>query len=288
MYINTGYLNNSLVDFRDKSRPLIVSSCGNYRLISQPKMPTWRPKGRLDYQLLYIASGKGYFYFDGKEEIVPAGHMVLYRPREVQKYVYYGSDQTEVYWVHFTGSDVKQILKEYHLPAADHVIYTGNSPEFHSIFKEMIKELQLCRPHYEEMLAMKLKQLFILIDRQIPEKRGKKFNLYLQSEIEAATRHFSENYAKNINIDEYAASRHISACWFIRTFKQYNGITPLQYILSLRIANAKNLLDTTSCNIAEIAALIGFDNPLYFSRFFKKHTGMSPTEYRNHKGESIS
>ena len=97
MYINSGYLHHSLQDFKDKSRPLVVGSCGTYRLIHQPKLPTYRPRGRIDYQLLYVASGKGHFFFDDKEEIIEAGHMILYRPREMQRYVYYGTDQTEVY-----------------------------------------------------------------------------------------------------------------------------------------------------------------------------------------------
>ncbi|HBI60847.1 MAG TPA: AraC family transcriptional regulator, partial [Lachnospiraceae bacterium] len=116
MYINAGYLNNSRIDFKDRSKPLIVGSCGTYHLYTQPKLPTWRPKGRVDFQLLYIAAGKAYFDFNGKEEIVTAGHMVLYQPREPQKYVYYGIDQTRVYWVHFTGNDVKKILKYYEIP----------------------------------------------------------------------------------------------------------------------------------------------------------------------------
>ena len=54
MYLNTGYLNHSHMDFKDKSRPLIVGSCGTYRLSRHPKLPTYRPKGRLDYQIIYI------------------------------------------------------------------------------------------------------------------------------------------------------------------------------------------------------------------------------------------
>ena len=107
MYLNSGYLNHSRVDFMDKTKPLIVGSCGTYHLFTREKLPTYRPKGRIDYQLLYVAAGKAHFFFRGKEEIVTAGHMVLYRPKEVQRYVYYGADQTEVYWVHFTGRDVK-------------------------------------------------------------------------------------------------------------------------------------------------------------------------------------
>ena len=157
MYINSGYLHNSLLDFKDKSRPLVVGSCGTYRLIHQPKLPTYRPRGRIDYQLLYIVAGKGHFFLDGKEEIIEAGHMLLYRPREMQKYVYYGSDQTEVYWVHFTGSNVKNILKEYHLFESGRIMQTGNSTEYHQLFRKMIQELQLTRPHFEEYLSLLLR-----------------------------------------------------------------------------------------------------------------------------------
>ena len=82
MYMNTGYLNHSHMDFKDKSRPLVVGSCGTYRLSSHPKLPTYRPRGRLDYQIIYITAGCGHFHFDNvdNETIVPAGNIVLYRP----------------------------------------------------------------------------------------------------------------------------------------------------------------------------------------------------------------
>ena len=54
----------------------------------------------------------------------------------------------------------------------------------------------------------------------------------------------------------------------------------MQYVLSLRITNAENLLETTEYNIAEISNIVGYENPLYFSRIFKKQKGLSPSEYR--------
>ena len=62
MYINAAYLNNHLPAVVDKSKPLIVTSCGNYRVKTRPVVETKRPSGRSDYQLLYIASGKGHFF----------------------------------------------------------------------------------------------------------------------------------------------------------------------------------------------------------------------------------
>ncbi len=78
MYMNTGYLKHSHMDFKDKSRPLIVGSCGIYRLSEHPKMPTYRPRGRVDFQIIYIAAGCGHFHFDtvDNETIVPAGNIV--------------------------------------------------------------------------------------------------------------------------------------------------------------------------------------------------------------------
>ena len=130
MYINSAYWNNSRIDFKDKTRPLFVGSCGTYRLLTRPVLPTHRPRGRLDFQLLYIAAGKAHFFFQGEERIVPAGSVVIYRPKEEQKYRYYGPDQTEVFWVHFTGNNVRNILREYGISEADQVIQTGTNLEF--------------------------------------------------------------------------------------------------------------------------------------------------------------
>ncbi len=68
MYTNNAYLNNSTIDRKDKSKPLVITMCGTYKLYTRPKLPTWRPRGRLDFQLLYIAAGKAHFHFDNNDE----------------------------------------------------------------------------------------------------------------------------------------------------------------------------------------------------------------------------
>lgn len=288
MYINSAYLNRSLVDFKDTSRPLIVGSCGTYHLYTRPKLPTHRPKGRWDFQLLYIASGKAHFYFDKNEKdtVVTAGHMVLYRPKEPQRYVYYGEDQTEVYWVHFTGNNVTNILRHYGITGGMRILHTGTSLKYSGLFKKMIQELQLCQTHYPELLTLLLLELLILAGRQIGRDHRQK-DAYLNAEMERALQYFNEHYHLDINIEEYALSRGMSVSWFIRSFKQYAHTTPMQYLLERRMANAQMLLETTSYNITEISALVGYDNPLYFSRVFKKQKGISPSEYRKESAAGI-
>ena len=280
MYVNSGYLNNSRVDFKDKKHPLFVGSCGTYHLYTKPKLPTHRPKGRLDFQILYVASGKGHFYFNGVEQIVPAGNMVIYRPKEEQRYYYYGVDQTEVYWVHFTGSNVKDILRHYGISDDVRVIHTGTSLDFKKLFTQMIQELKLCKDDYEDMCIFCLHQLLIMIHRILNAKPRGKSSL-LMSEMDMSVQYFHQNYHKLISIEDYASSLHMSVSWFIRNFKEYTGSTPAQYILALRISNAQSLLETTDYNVNEIAEIVGYDNPLYFSRIFKKQLGLSPSQFRN-------
>ena len=281
MYINAGYLNNSRTDFKDNSTPLVVGSCGTYRLKTRPKLPTCWQKGRRDYQILYVANGKTHFWFDGKEKIVSAGHMVLYKPEEIQKYVYYLEDNPEVFWIHFTGSDVKNILAYHGISLDEHVFYCGVLPDYKALFRKIIQELQLCRYGYEDYIASLFNDILLLVDRQQHEQKKATGNV--QEQIERAAAYFNENYNTKISIDDYAESLHISTNWFIHNFKQYAGMSPAQYILSLRMVNAQSLLERTTYNIKEISEIVGYENPLYFSRVFKKEIGKSPAQYRKER-----
>ena len=72
----------------------------------------------------------------------------------------------------------------------------------------------------------------------------------------------------------------MSVSYFLKKFKEVTTKSPMQYILSIRINNAVSLLESTDYNVTEISTIIGYDNPLYFSRIFKKQKGVSPSDYR--------
>ena len=126
---------------------------------------------------------------------------------------------------------------------------------------------------------MYLRQIFLLIKRNRMERKPT-VSSYIQEEMEYARRYFNEHYNEPINIEEYAQSRGMSVSWFLRNFKQITTMSPMQYILSIRMNNAVTLLETTDYNVTEISAIIGYDNPLYFSRIFRKQVGMAPSDFR--------
>lgn len=278
MFVNAAYLNNSTLAVEDESKPLIVTSCGNYKVKNRAEVRTSRPKGRKDYQLLYIAAGQGHFFINGQERMVSAGNIIVYLPGQPQEYVYFKDDKTDVYWVHFTGSDVEKIIDYYNIRLSENIIYIGTSPDYQWLFGRIIQEMQLCRPRFEELISLLLRNIFILISRNLIG--ANRADNSLENEVELAMHYFRENYRSEINVEDYALSRGMSASNFYRVFKQISGSTPLQYILKLRLSNAQNLLENSNLTIAEIASAVGYENPLYFSRLFNKHIGVSPSEYR--------
>ena len=285
MYINVAYVDEENPNLKDLSVPLRINNCGYYRVHTTPVIETPHPEGRNDYQLLYIAAGKGEFYFKGSKEptIVTKGNMILFRPGEPQVYYYYAVDKTEVYWVHFTGWKVEEYLERYELPHDENVFYTGVSPDYPWIYNQMIRELQLQRVNHEDMISLYMHHIFITINRYIKERRETKNDTI--NDIERAAHYFKDNYNKQLSIEQYAKEHLMSVNWFIHSFKSVMKMSPMQYIISLRIAMAKGYLENSTKNIAEISNEVGYENALYFSRLFRKYTGMTPTEYRKKKGQ---
>ena len=88
-----------------------------------------------------------------------------------------------------------------------------------------------------------------------------------------------------INLEELAGELGISSRYLRKLFVQRLGIGCTQYITMLRIAKAKEYLRDWDKGVTEAAALAGFNSPQYFCRVFRKHTGMTPAEYKNMKND---
>jgi len=174
--------------------------------------------------------------------------------------------------------DADNLLERYQFSKGTNVYYIGTSSDYQWIFGQMIRELQLMRDNYEEMLTLDLRQLFLISSRYLQERN--RVGETILDEVEEAARYFSENYTKPISVEDYARERGITANWLTQNFRKITKYTPLQYIIRLRMTYAKNLIDNTKCTVEQIAAAVGYDNPLYFSRLFKKHTGMTTSEYK--------
>ncbi len=93
--------------------------------------------------------------------------------------------------------------------------------------------------------------------------------------------HICQHYTEHdFTVAKLAEHFGMSETHIRRLFEQSAHTSPLRYIHALRLDKAKNMLLVSNYSITEIAFSVGFEDPYYFSRFFKRETGMSPSEYR--------
>lgn len=101
--------------------------------------------------------------------------------------------------------------------------------------------------------------------------------------VDLAVQYMHSNYHQNIGLREIADNLHISEAYLVHSFTARLDISPIRYLQRIRIEAGKRLLITTDIPVNEIAAQVGFEDPLYFSRVLKRVTGHSPTSFRSLK-----
>ncbi|WP_434311360.1 AraC family transcriptional regulator [Hominifimenecus sp. rT4P-3] len=99
-----------------------------------------------------------------------------------------------------------------------------------------------------------------------------------------AIRYMNDNYADRITLEDVAGHVYLSASYFSRIFREETGETFNAYLNYIRVEKSKGLLLTRRMKISEVATRVGFDDQSYFTKVFKKATGMLPGAYREAKG----
>ncbi len=261
----------NILGFCDESVDLMVNCCGKQTFVEQDYFLN-REKGRLDYQLIYIYKGAGHYFLNHKWEVLPAGNLVLYRPLEHQQYSYYAKDRPEIYWIHFTGSQCEAVLNRY----AVENCYIGESLAVRMLFQYIITELQLKKPHYENVVLANFSILLSTIHRSFEQLAHSCENDFT---IDRLICELNSRYMQNWSVSDMADFCKLSNSYFSHTFRQRMGVSPMRFLNNLRIEKAKDFLMTNSMPVATAAQLAGFEDPLYFSRVFKKYTGIAPNEF---------
>lgn len=268
---------------------LYLEASGKEMISTNAPYPSkWHPsiyyfdwnKGRTldNYTLNYISEGTG-IYEDatGSYEVTPGTMLIIrkgvwhrYRPHKntgwTENYICFNDSLA----THFLG--VNSILKD------KSIIYCGLHEEYidtyYKIFDIAIKE-RLGFQQVASGLILKLIGYLIAFEKQNSLSNEKIINT-----IEKAKHVLRENIENEIDIQSLAKELNIAYPYFRNVFKKYTKMSPHQYLLSLKLMRAKELLLNTHLSIKEITYLLKFDSLSYFSKFFKKRTGVSPSEFR--------
>jgi AraC-like DNA-binding protein len=101
-----------------------------------------------------------------------------------------------------------------------------------------------------------------------------------EGRIHWATEHMRRNFSQSLAVPQLAEACGCSEGHFYRAFRREIGVSPMAFLQDLRTAEALKLLRFSDLKIEEISRRVGYNDPLYFSRAFKKTTGQSPSQFR--------
>ena len=262
---------------RESSDFLEVNSCGR-EILSDRDYTTFRKDGRIDYHILYITQGFCTTEFDSRDITVGAGNIILFKPFEKQKYSFYAHDHSVSCYIHFSGTECKNLLNQFGL-YENHVTYVGLNNTLEQIFSEMEYEYMLKREYYSRICASHLLR-FLATAGRFAKYHQSAVNLKAQKNMDNICKYMHTNFHKNHNLQFYADMCNLSVGRFSHAFKECTGLSPKAYLTKVKIDNACNLLERTNLNISEVAKVVGIDDVNYFSRLFKQHTGHSPKFYK--------
>ncbi len=177
------------------------------------------------------------------------------------------------YWIHADGAGV-QALQEMLLP--ENRICSFDADEtFVQLFDKIVKNMENQSTHTILSVSLAIHQILsAMISRSTGALSAN------QRSIRKTADYLAVHYREPMDLDYLLQTANMSKSYFMRLFRQYIGTTPYNYLLSLRITRAKELLEVTDMTIHEIAMDTGFSDDASFSTRFSAMTGISPLKYR--------
>ena len=230
---------------------------------------------------MYIVDGALDVFIDGECKKASTGDTVIFPPRYRYRYSFGGDGRVSYLWVHFTGSHVSELLSS--LGIELDCVYDISSSSTEHIKHDLaaiFNEIMLRRNAFDEMCSARLHAVLTRFSRCIESTRKQDLASRYSARIAKSLELIHLHYADGITLDELAEAEHLSKSRYREIFRAALGTSPIEYITSLRIARACELLGMTDLTVTEIAHMCGFEDEPYFCRVFRKSMGTSPLEYR--------
>jgi len=238
-----------------------------------------------DYYLIHtVISGSGLFVAGGQTFACRAGDTFVIFPGELFSYEADADDPWRYAWVAFTGTAAYGLLARIGV-TADRPVVRGAARRALPLLRRIRRVLERAEsPQLADLeSAGYLRALLAAYGAAAAaQDAGERRSSDIERQIAQAVRLLSTNYAQPISIDRLSRSFGYHRTHFSAMFKRSVGLSPKQYLLKIRMERAAALLMTT-LPVEQIASSVGFGDPLYFSKQFRRWSGMSPTDYRNAK-----
>ena len=261
---------------RPVTRRLVVTDAGYFPQASGHLRT--RPDGGPEAILMLCTAGRGWVDVAGDRMSVRASTCVLIPAHTPHSYGTSPDHPWTIWWCHLSGSDLRDVAEALGSEAVA-PISLRSLDRVTAQFDELIATLEQGQTPAHLVAATGIAWHLIaqiVVDKVLPETG---------TPVERAIRYLGERIDSSVQVAELAALVNLSPSHLSALFRHATGGGVTAFHTSLKMARARSLLDTTTLPIGEVSTLVGYDDPLYFSRQFRRLHGLSPTSYRaQHKG----
>lgn len=239
-----------------------------------------RPQGAPTTLVILCLRGEGWMQVHGRRRDVRSGDFAWMAAGQAHAYGTSGENPWTIAWVHFAGDEVVK-WREFLESCA------GSDDAVWALPRDYADEVALERvyrtiergqaPRHQIAAAGDLRSSFNKLAEVLTERRGLRS---ARDRVAASIEELRRDSSRAYRLEELASAAGMSVTHYCAHFRKVAGFAPIDFLIRLRVQHACRLLDTSRLTIAEIAAIVGYADPYYFTRCFRRVMGCSPQRYR--------
>lgn len=240
-------------------------------------------------EVAFVLSGVGKYHIEDDIYDIHEGDLIILNPgvKHQALYVKEAEVPTTEFFVGFSDIQLPGFPANF-LPIPDgaYMIHTTGElrQKLFKICSAMEAEKAVCREGRYFMLKAYLMQMLLFIIREqcepVVSAGGYAFeSMNKKYVVEQLVNYLEDHYNEKVSLDQIAENMYLSPFYISKIFKSETGDTPIRHLINIRLEKAKELLEKGyGGSIQEIAAMVGYDDAYHFSKLFKKHYGITPSQ----------
>lgn len=240
-------------------------------------------------ELSFITSGSVDYLIDDNKYTLKKGQVLISNPGLYHKELFNPNTNCRELHLGLTNVNIFNNCKKDFIDIGDKNVLTLNSyrDEILKTCDEIVEEQKRYKQTSPFMLKSLVMKILILIHREIneevPNLSSHEFSFKSREKkaiVETITKYLNENYTQDISLYTLSKNMYLSPVYISKIFKEIMGDSPINYLIQIRLTKAKDLLKNTELSIKNISKMVGYNDPYYFSKLYKKYYGISPNKVR--------
>ncbi|WP_066891551.1 AraC family transcriptional regulator [Clostridium nigeriense] len=241
-------------------------------------------------ELSFVTSGSVDYLIEGDEYTLKKGQVLISNPGIYHKELFNSNTNCRELHLGLTNVNIFNNYKKDFIDIGDKNVLTLNTykDEILKTCEEIVEEQKNHKQTSPFMLKSLVMKVLVLLHREIneeiPNLNSQEFSFKSREKkaiVETITKYLNENYTQDISLYTLSKNMYLSPVYISKIFKEIMGDSPINYLIQIRLTKAKDLLKDSELSIKTIAKMVGYNDPYYFSKLYKKYYGISPNKVRS-------